>query len=353
MGAIGVHHTEVDTGGWDGPANESRLKSDGTQGYYRKAFAWQDPDGDAETKAAYRFIHHVVSSDGTVGGANLRACSTGIGVLNGGRGGTTIPASDKQGVWNHLAAHLRDGDMEPPELKRWNVTQEDHLRLTLERLNVNSESECEMEVRDIGGIEVRAEEGKSPVIQGYAAVFNTFSQDLGGFTELIEDKFFDEVLDQDVRALFNHDANRILGRSQAGTLRLKVDERGLAYEIDAPESAKDVVEAIRRGDITGSSFAFAVLEDWWGNVDGQIIRRLVKAKRLFDVSPVVYPAYQQTSASLRSVADFVRVRGAEGRLESIEAQMEAETIREQVARATQAKLRRLRRYLDTLERWNV
>jgi len=66
MGAIGVHHTETSEGGWDGPANEARLNADGTAAYYRRAFAWQDPEGDPETKAAYRFIHHEVSGDGTM-----------------------------------------------------------------------------------------------------------------------------------------------------------------------------------------------------------------------------------------------------------------------------------------------
>jgi HK97 family phage prohead protease len=115
--AIGRHKTATDDGAWDGPANEARLKNDAGAATYRKAFAWVDPEADAATKAAYRFIHHFVSADGTVGAASTKACSTGIGVLNGGRGGTTIPAADRQGVYTHLAGHLRDAGMEPPALK--------------------------------------------------------------------------------------------------------------------------------------------------------------------------------------------------------------------------------------------
>ena len=116
MTAIVVHHTATSTEAWDGPANEARIPNTATASTLRRYYAWVDPDMDPDTKAAYKFGHHVVSSDGTIGAANMTACSTGIAVLNGARGGTTIPTADKQGVWNHLARHLRDGDQEPPPL---------------------------------------------------------------------------------------------------------------------------------------------------------------------------------------------------------------------------------------------
>lgn len=116
--AIGVHHTGTDDGAWDGPANEARLPSgDGAAAALRAAHAYFEDGADPNAKTSYRFIHHDVAGDGTVGDANMRACSTGIGVLNGGRGGTTIPDSAMAGVHRHLAAHMRDGDMMPPELK--------------------------------------------------------------------------------------------------------------------------------------------------------------------------------------------------------------------------------------------
>ncbi|MBN1956198.1 MAG: hypothetical protein JW900_14290 [Anaerolineae bacterium] len=116
-GAIGRHSTATTDAAWDGPANEARARSGEGAAYYARIYAWKDPDGDPSVKSTYKFPHHVVASDGTPGAANVRACQTGIGVLNGGRGGTTIPDGDRRGVWNHLAGHLRDADVEPPELK--------------------------------------------------------------------------------------------------------------------------------------------------------------------------------------------------------------------------------------------
>lgn len=113
--AIGAHSTGTSTGSWDGPANERRLPNDAAA--LRRAHAWMDGDGDPAAKATYKFGHHEVSGSGSVGAANLTACSSGIAVLNGGRSGTTIPDSDRQGVWAHLARHLRDGSREPPPLK--------------------------------------------------------------------------------------------------------------------------------------------------------------------------------------------------------------------------------------------
>ena len=86
MPAIPPHKTATTDSSWDGPAAKANLKNDADEAYYRKAFAWQDSDGDPKTKAAYKFIHHMVASGGEVGAANETACSTGIGVLNGGRG---------------------------------------------------------------------------------------------------------------------------------------------------------------------------------------------------------------------------------------------------------------------------
>jgi hypothetical protein len=114
---IAVHSTATTTDPWDGPANEARLSNEAGAATYSKAYAWRDPDGDPDAKATYKFLHHVVGADGAVGAASMIACSTGIGVLNGGRGGTAIPDADRESVYRHLAAHLKDGDMEPPELK--------------------------------------------------------------------------------------------------------------------------------------------------------------------------------------------------------------------------------------------
>jgi len=115
--AVATHSTETTDVAWSGPTNEARVRSGESVTYYKRIYAWQDVEGDPEVKSSWRFIHHMIDGDGNPGAANIRACQTGIGVLNGGRGGTTIPDADRQGVWNHLAKHLRDAEVEPPELK--------------------------------------------------------------------------------------------------------------------------------------------------------------------------------------------------------------------------------------------
>lgn len=114
-GGLAVHSTDTSDASWDGPANSSDLPSD--EAALRMAHAWVDPDGDAAAKSSYRFIHHFVGVDGDVGAASTVACTTAIGVLNGARGGTTIPEEDRQAVYKHLARHLKDAGLKAPELK--------------------------------------------------------------------------------------------------------------------------------------------------------------------------------------------------------------------------------------------
>jgi len=144
-----------------------------------------------------------------------------------------------------------------------------------------------------------SERGAEPHIIGHAAVFNTLSEDLGGFREQIDPGAFNDTLDADVRALKNHDPNMILGRTKAGTLTLSVDELGLRYDIQLPKTtfAADLIESVRRGDISQSSFAFRALDDKWNKHDGQDVRTIVRAE-LIDVSPVTYPAYNTTDTSV-------------------------------------------------------
>jgi hypothetical protein len=113
FGPIAAHGTDTSDGTWDGPAADTNCPAESAP--LRASHAWVDPDGDPDAKSSYKFVHHEVGTDGAVGAANLTGCSTGIGVLNGGRGGTKIPQADYDGVYNHLARHLRDGDREPPE----------------------------------------------------------------------------------------------------------------------------------------------------------------------------------------------------------------------------------------------
>lgn len=111
--AIRPHETDVTTKAWDGAGTVAAVADDTSVSDLRTMFAWVDPTADPEAKAAYAFAHH----HGPGGEANLRACMTGIAILNGARGGKAVPDSDRDGVYQHLASHLVDGDREPPELR--------------------------------------------------------------------------------------------------------------------------------------------------------------------------------------------------------------------------------------------
>lgn len=137
-----------------------------------------------------------------------------------------------------------------------------------------------------------------PKIAGYAASFwdgtnGTQFELLDGLFERIAPNAFDGIDETDCRALFNHNPDKILGRVSAGTLRLMVDDCGLRYVVDVPESRNDVLEAVARGDVRGSSFGFAVTEDRVEHYDTHAIRWLIGLK-VFDVSPVTFPAYKST-----------------------------------------------------------
>ncbi len=152
----------------------------------------------------------------------------------------------------------------------------------------------------------RADDG-SATIFGYAAVFDSLSDDLGGFRETIKRGAFRKSIagGADVRALVGHDSSKILGRSSAGTLRVKEDRHGLSYEIDVPDTSagRDIATSIERGDVSGSSFQFRTIEDRWRTVDGEEQRELVEVE-LIDVSPVTYPAYPATDVALRSLKTY-------------------------------------------------
>lgn len=144
-------------------------------------------------------------------------------------------------------------------------------------------------------------DGKKKIV-GYAAIFNTETR-IGGFYERIAPGAFDDVLNQDVRALFNHDPNFVFARTKSGTLKLSIDERGLKYEFLTPETTagKDLIESIARGDVDQSSFGFTVKSDTWEiRSDGSELRTINKVDQLFDISPVTYAAYEDTAVALRS-----------------------------------------------------
>ena len=133
--AIPSHQTDTVDKEWDAAENVKRLKADQDYAYYKQMFAWVDPEGDRSKKSSYKFPHHEVDEGGNIGAANVRACIAVIAALNGARGGTNIPDSDRKGVWNHVARHLRDADMEPAPLKAevpGEMKYRDHLMFVLE-----------------------------------------------------------------------------------------------------------------------------------------------------------------------------------------------------------------------------
>lgn len=162
--------------------------------------------------------------------------------------------------------------------------------------------------KEIRSIEIRTafEDKDSRTIEGYALVFNSLSEDLGGFREQIIPEAVDGMIEaSDILALLNHDQSRgVLARSRygVGSLNLEIDEVGLKYRFEAPHTAlgDEVLEYLRRGDITSSSFAFVIETDnWEKQSDGTYIRTIKKFHRLYDVSPVFEPAYQQTTVCAR------------------------------------------------------
>lgn len=167
-----------------------------------------------------------------------------------------------------------------------------------------------IERRFIPATEIRAEsEGESRKIVGYAALFNSRSQDLGGFEEVIAPGAFkDAIQGSDIRSLFNHDPNLVLGRVKAGTLTVAEDERGLRIENDLPDTqvGRDLLVSMQRGDVDQMSFAFRVAKggDVWEERDGTTVRTITKVAELFDVSPVTYPAYADTSVAVRSMEQW-------------------------------------------------
>jgi HK97 family phage prohead protease len=180
------------------------------------------------------------------------------------------------------------------------------------------------------GLSVRQDDGKPAVLTGYAAVFYR-EGDAGteyqpypwdeNFVERVGAQAFDAAIaGDDVRALFNHDASAVLGRNKSGTLRLSVDEVGLRYEIDMADTqlARDVRETVKRGDVSGSSFAFWPTSTTYSKEGKRLVRTLNKVT-LFDVSPVTYPAYAGTDAQARSAFDPAKEARAEYERELAEA----------------------------------
>lgn len=163
------------------------------------------------------------------------------------------------------------------------------------------------EIRSIESSEFRIVPS-SRKVEGYALLFNKESNDLGGFKEVIKPESLNGVLERsDILALYNHNENSVLARSTngSGTLMLEVDEKGLKYSFNAPQTqlGDEIYSAIQRGDLRNSSFAFTLSDSGqkWEKRDGSYLRTITQFDMLYDVSPVWRPAYSDTSVALRSI----------------------------------------------------
>jgi len=167
----------------------------------------------------------------------------------------------------------------------------------------------ERRLLEVEQLEVRETEDEKRKITGYAAVFEKLSEPLFGFREKIAQGAFVEAIEKDdVRALWNHDPNYVLGRNKSGTLRMEENKKGLKIEIDPPETqwANDLLTSIRRGDVDQMSFGFMVEEEEWDRKNKDEPIRTLNKVRLFDVSPVTYPAYPQTSVGVRTTEEVYK-----------------------------------------------
>ena len=205
-----------------------------------------------------------------------------------------------------VAAH---SDKDDPEAYCAEIMRqtEEHCR------SKNSEPVCEIRSFpfDLASIEVRQEDEKPHSVSWYAALFDSLSDDLGGFRERIGRRAFTKSLqEREVRALINHDPNMILGRTSKDTLKVHVDLRGLRAESSIPETsyASDLIVNIENGNIGGGSFMFATQRESWDMEEieeQEILVRTIHEARLYDVSLVTFPAYPATegTTALRSVAE--------------------------------------------------
>jgi hypothetical protein len=172
----------------------------------------------------------------------------------------------------------------------------------------------DIETRSYPLTEIRVKrDGDKPVIEGHASVFNSMSENLGGFYEIVKPGFFDDMMDDDVRALINHDPSLIIGRTKAGTMSISQDDEGLFNRITPPDTsyANDLLVSMERGDVDQQSFQFVMPADgsgekWYIDDEGRTIRELVKGKKLLDTSIVTFPAYPAAKSVSKRAIDFAQ-----------------------------------------------
>jgi Escherichia/Staphylococcus phage prohead protease len=344
------------------------LDSSDAQERFRCGFVWYD-DSAPQSLDSYRLlIADLVDGQLT---AIPRAIAIAAGALNG--GGADIPEADIAGARDNIERHYAkmcdafdDEEIAAPWDSKSRIfrAREEWRRAVgpeaVERRWATVDRAEVREVRDDGSYD----------FAGHAAVFDSLSEDLGGgyfgsWHEQIKRGAFKDVLNDDVRLLFNHDPNIVLARTTSETLSLSEDTKGLFAEANvAPTSwGADLRVLLQRGDVSQMSFCFQVAEDeWYEDKDGNVLRTILSFKELFDVSAVTFPAYPQTDAiarglqklhlgqqftaeertALRALLDLDEEPEQDPGAEAQEPEVEADSSRAQVTRrAARARLRAL------------
>lgn len=208
-----------------------------------------------------------------------------------------------------------------------------------------------------GDVRAKKADAGPTVLSGYAALFNreTVIEGWFPFREVIQAGAFAETIKtDDVRGLFNHDSNYVLGRTSNGTVRLTEDTIGLQYEIDlnaADPDAMSVGAKVERGDVSQSSFAFQVAEDKWDESEVKLgklpLRTIIRVAPLYDVSAVTFPAYGDTTVSARAEARAKELTAPEptaepadsGKQVTVAVELDREALTRIVARALPSVLK--------------
>jgi HK97 family phage prohead protease len=170
------------------------------------------------------------------------------------------------------------------------------------------------EVRQVRGRELRVATSANGqrVLSGYAAVFSSLSCDMGGWYEIVSPSAFEATLKsgEPVLGLYAHDTSLVLGNTASGTLRLSVDQVGLKFDIDLPDTstARDLIVSIERGDVAGCSFGFICQNDVWAEDNEYRIVRTLLSVMLYEITITAFPAYAATSVSLRSAPKEIRTK---------------------------------------------
>jgi HK97 family phage prohead protease len=260
-------------------------QADYTIEQWKRACLFDSGQGDPNSKARYKLP--VREPGGALNGNGVHAAAARLNQAD-------MSPAQRATVARKLIALYHQLNEQPPE--------------SLSTM-ANRAAAQDVEMRNhVGPVELRV--AGSRLIGGYAAVFNSRSQNLGGFFEMIAPSFFNKSrADGWAGAVcrYEHDDKYLLGSTRGNTLRLNVDETGLDYTVDVPKSREDVLEVITRGDISQSSYAFQVIDQEWKPSEGGYPQRTLISGRLIDVAPVATPAYQDTTVGLRSLAEYKNI----------------------------------------------